>query len=222
MFVMKLLLTSQGIQKELEKDFLSLLSKPPKDNRVINITTASFGDHATRPKWLDTYITQLNKLGITNIEELDIRDKSQKELNISLSNKDIIFVNGGNTFFLLDYIKKTGFDRIIKESVYKGIIYIGISAGSYITCPTIEQSTWEHQDRNRFGLTNLTALNFVPFLISAHFEEKYRKIIENAALKTKYPIVALNDHQAILVKDNKFKLVGEKSENFFNGFKNTF
>ncbi|MEK6901511.1 MAG: Type 1 glutamine amidotransferase-like domain-containing protein, partial [Nanoarchaeota archaeon] len=93
------------------------------------------------------------------------------------------------------------------------------SAGSYIACPTIEAATWKHQDRNRVGMTNFKALNLVSFLITAHFEEKYRAIVEQAAKKTKYHIVALTDRQAIIVRGNKIKMVGEGKKEYWNGFK---
>ena len=58
-----------------------------------------------------------------------------------------------------------------------------------------------------------------PFLITAHFGEKYRKIIIDAASRTKYPIVALYDTQAVYVKGNKYKVLGIGRREFFNRFK---
>ena len=76
-------------------------------------------------------------------------------------------------------------------------------------------------DISYIGLKDLTALNLVPFLITAHFEEKYRLIVEKAAKRTDYPIVALYEGQAVLVIDNKTKVVGKSKKEFFNGFKET-
>jgi dipeptidase E len=216
---MKLLLTSQGIPSELKDTFLSLLSKPPMEIRVSFITTAALSEGEIKPEWLEYYKKQLNGYGINQIEELDIRNKNELELQHIIEDKDIIFVNGGNTFFLLYWVRKTGFDKVILKHVNRGKLYIGISAGSYIACPTIEQSYWKNADKNKIGLKNLTALNLVPFLITAHFEEKYRQIIENAAKTAKYPIIALNDTQAIMVTDNKWRVVGRGNKEYFNGFK---
>lgn len=215
---MKLLLTSQGLPPELKDDFLSLLTKKPKDIKISYVTTAAYGEGGPRPEWLDYYKKQLNDCGITQIEELDIRDKTYHELATIISDKDIILVNGGNTFFLLYWVKKTGFDKIIMDHVNKNKLYIGISAGSSITCPTIEQSSWKHADRNIVGLKDLTALNLVPFLVSVHFDEKYRQAIVQGAGTTKYPVVAINDTQAVLVINNKWKVVGKGKNEFFNGF----
>ncbi len=62
-------------------------------------------------------------------------------------------------------------------------------------------------------------MNLVPFLIVAHFEENNRKNVETEAKRTKYPIVALTDEQAILIDGKKVKLIGTEEQNFYNGFK---
>lgn len=156
--------------------------------------------------------------GIRDIEDLDFRGKTQRELEHSLEDRDIIFVNGGNTLYLLHWIRKSGFDKIIRSLLNEGKLYVGVSAGSYVACPTIEAAGWKHRDKNNIGLKDLRALNLVPFLITAHFEEKYRPVIEQAAKGTKYPIVALYDTQAALAEDGSCKIVGPGRKEFFNGF----
>jgi len=215
---MTLLLTSNGIQNEFKDIFLSLLSKPPQDISVSYIVTAAFGEEGDK-SWLYKAKEQLQSFGISNIEDLDIRGKNKEDLYSILSTKDIILVNGGNTFYLLRYIKESGFDTVIKELVNKNKLYIGVSAGSYVACPTIEQSHWKHQDRNDFGLIDLTGLNLTSFLITAHFTEENRGKVEEGVKTTKYPVVALYDSQAVLIKENSIKVIGEGKKEFYNKFK---
>lgn len=219
---MKLLLTSQGLPSELKEVFLSLLTKSPEKTRVLFITTAAYGESESRPQWLDVYKNQLYSYGIKKVEELDIQSKQYERLEKAVNAADIIFVNGGNTFFLLYWIRKTGFDRLILNAVTKGKLYIGISAGSNIACPTIEQSLWKSKDKNKVNLTDLSALNLVPFLITVHYKREQRPVISKAAKTTKSAIVALNDTQAILIEDGKCKLVGKGPKVFFNGFQEIF
>ena len=213
-----LLLTSGGIVPEIKEYFLSVLPKKrPEDNKVVFVTTAAYGE-SKNPTWMEKDRQLLYECGIKYIEELDFKDKTQKELEKLLSDKEIIFVNGGNTFYLLKWVKESGFSKVLSHFLRRGGLYGGVSAGSYIACPTIEAATWKHQVRNRVGITDFTALNLIPFLITAHFEEKYRTIVVQAAKSTKYPIVALSDKQAILVQDGKIKIVGEGKRDYWNKF----
>jgi len=211
---MKLLLTSAGMN--VKDEIVNMLPKPTNQIRLAHIITAS------KPELNKNYLMKdkdgMKDLGF-DVEDIDIEGKNQMELREIFKDKEIIYVQGGNAFYLLKAVKESGFDQVVKDLINQGKIYIGVSAGSYIACPTIEQAKWKHQDRNHCGLTDLKALNLVPFLITAHFEEKYRPVIEQAAKACRYPIVALNDTQAILIEDEKYKLVGKGKKDFFNGYK---
>ncbi|MDP3639839.1 MAG: Type 1 glutamine amidotransferase-like domain-containing protein [Nanoarchaeota archaeon] len=214
-----LLLTSGGIVPEIREYFLSILPKRrPEKNGVAFVTTAAYGE-SKNPAWIEKDRQLLYNCGIKHIEDVDLKDKTQKDVEKILSNKEIIFVNGGNTFYLLKWVRESGFDKLLPGFLRRGGLYVGVSAGSYIACPTIEAATWKHQDRNRVGITDFTALNLVPFLITAHFEEKYRAIVAKAAKTTKSPIVALSDKQAVLVQNGTVKVVGEGKREYFKGFK---
>ena len=214
-----LLLTSAGIVPEVRESFISVLpKKKPDENRVAFVTTAAYGE-SKNPVWMEKDRQLLRDCGIKHIEDVDFKDKTQKDLEKVLSDKNIIFVNGGNTFYLLKWVRESGFDKVLPNFLKRGGLYVGVSAGSYIACPSIEAATWKHQDRNRVGITDFTALNLVRFLITAHFEEKYRAVVDQAAKGTKYPIVALSDKQAVLIQDGKIKVVGESKKVCWNGFK---
>lgn len=218
--IVKLLLTSAGIHESFKNNFLSLLEKPVSEISVSYVITAAFGEKGDK-SWINLAKKDLQKLGINDIENLDIRGKTEDELYSILSQKDIVLVNGGNTFYLLKYARESGFDKVVKRLVNEEKLYIGVSAGSYITCPTIERGYWKDTEEkiNDFDITNLTGLNLIPFLITAHFEEKYRKTIEEANKTTDLPFVCLYDTQAVLVKDNLVKVVGNGKKEFYNGFK---
>ncbi len=214
----KLLLTSKGIVPEIKEVFLSLLIKKPEDNAVALITTAGFGD-AKDIHWVRSKCASLYDCGIKNVEEIDLKEKKQAEIERIFAQKEIVFVAGGNAFYLMHWMRQSGFHETIRTFLEKGGLYVGASAGSYVACPTIEQAAWKRQDNNKIGLTSLAALHLVPCLITAHFEEKYRDIVEAEAKRSQYPIVALNDRQAMLVQGNKVKIVGEGKKEFWNGFR---
>lgn len=213
-----LFLTSAGIVPEIRKDFLSLLKKKPQDVKVISITTAAFGE-AKDPWWLKKDLELLHDCGIKNIEEYDLKDKTEKDVQKAFEGKDIVLVNGGNTFYMLYHVRKSGFGTVVKKFLKQGGLYVGISAGTILVNPTIEVAGWKNIDKNKIGLRDITALNFEPFLTFVHFTEEYRKLVDEESKKTKYSIVALTDTQAILAKGNKFNVIGTGKKEFWNGFK---
>jgi dipeptidase E len=195
---------------------LPMIEKDPSELKVAFIPTA--GNTYKEKPWMEEDRKKLVDLGF-DVTDFDLKGKTEGQVREALSKVDIIFVAGGNTFYLLDKVKKSGFDKAVKNLVNNGKIYIGSSAGSYIACPTIEAATWKHADKNIVGLKNLTGLNLVPFIITAHFNrEKYYEAVKRNIKKTRLPVVALYDTQAIIVEGNKYRIVGEGPKEFFNGF----
>ncbi|MFH1404806.1 MAG: Type 1 glutamine amidotransferase-like domain-containing protein [Patescibacteria group bacterium] len=210
----KLLLTSSGIS-EVCKPFLELLEKDPSETTVCFIPTAA--GFNPKQEFIDKAKDEIKKLGM-KLTEVDLEDETQESLLEKLSVCDVIYVNGGNTFYLLDWVRKTGFENVVKQLINEGKIYVGVSAGSYIACPTIEMATWKEKVENDVGLTDLTAMNLVPFLMQVHFEEKMRPTVTEAVKHTKFPVIVLNDKQAVLVNGDKVKVVGTGEIISFNNF----
>lgn len=203
----KLFLTSQF--HKVASELLPLLSKPADETTVAFIPTAA--DVYDEKPWMYADRDKLVEMGL-QVFDLSLKGKTKQELKEALSKADVIFVSGGNTFYLLDEAKKSGFVDIVKELVSRGVVYIGSSAGSYVACPTIEVANWKHQDRNIVGLEDLTAMALVPFLMSVHYKPEYKDSLLEGKTKTKLPVKILTDDQAIVVLDNDYKLVGKGEE----------
>lgn len=213
----KLFLTSAGFKPETKDYFLKMLDKDPKETLAAFIPTAA-GPEKDK-SYVQWTIDQIEELGMKT-KTIDLVDENEQSLLEKLSECNVIIVNGGNTFFLLDWVRKSGFDQVMPKLLNQGKIYVGISAGSYIVCPTIEASTWKHADNNVVNLKDLTGLYLVDFIISAHYEkDKHYQIVKDGASKSKFPVVALTDKQAIVIENDKYKVVGTGERNFFNGFK---
>lgn len=178
---------------------------------MVHVITASKG--ATNLEYFERNRAFFKKEGFKS-EELDLDGKNEDELREILSKKELVYVEGGNSFYLMKSIRESGFEKVIKELLPKGLIYVGGSAGSYVACPTIEMATWKHQDRNRFGVSDFTAMNLVPFLLSVHYKPEYRDILKEkiSQAQVKYPIKILTDEQALLIKDGEVELIGDQNE----------
>jgi len=204
----KLFLSSAGITPETKEEFLKLLEKNPKDITVAFIPTAA--DPEGDKTFVQWSINQINELGM-KFFTVDLKEENKDTLYKKLSRADIIWINGGNTFYLLDRVRKSGFNQIIEKILDEGKMYVGVSAGSYLACSNIESAKWKHiSDPDIVGLKDLTALNLVKLLVVTHYKDQYKQDVENGSKTTKLPVVALNDKQAIIVTGNNLKIIGDK------------
>jgi dipeptidase E len=203
----KLLLTSAFVF--VTDELLKILPKPPAELTVAFVPTAA--DLSKDPWYMEADRQKLADLGF-KIIDLPLKGKRKEEVKKILDQADIIFVGGGNTFYLLDEANISGFTELVPDYVYNGVIYVGGSAGSYIACPTIEAAGWMNSDRNVVNLQNLKAMNLVPCIIKAHHEPAKSSAIKEAMLNCQYPVKILTDNQALLVEDDDYKVVGSGEE----------
>ena len=213
---MTLLLTSNGIKGEIVDIFPTLLKKPASEYSVAFDITAAYGDE-DNPQWFGKFRDQLYQLGITNIEDLDLRNKNPDELDKLLSYKDMLFVNGGNTFFLLDCMRKTGFEKALKKFLSEDKLYVGVSAGGIIVTPNIAIAGVEPGDVNSVGMQDFTGLNIVDFEFSPHVPDMVSyESVEEYSKTTPHKIFAVDDYAAVLVQENKVSVIGDGKYKIYN------
>jgi dipeptidase E len=200
---MKLLLTSTGLTSpKIKEFFVSQFDR--LDNKTACIITA--GRTKEEQFYIDESLKEMSDFGI-KITEANIA----KNNNFSdLGEFDIYYVCGGNTFYILDRMRKTGMDKILIDAIKKGKFYIGVSAGSIILGPDIEISGWKHGwDRNDVNLKDLTGFKIVPFIVSPHYEDKYEDVIGKFKEKRKgEKVITLTDKQAVFFEDGKTVSIG--------------
>ncbi|MDR3140203.1 MAG: Type 1 glutamine amidotransferase-like domain-containing protein [Tannerellaceae bacterium] len=143
----------------------------------------------------------LERIGLIT-DELEIAKASADEIAAKLKSNDYIFVSGGNTFFLLQELQRTGADKIITEEILSGKLYIGASAGSMILSPDVEyvkamDDCTATPDLNSFAALNIVDFYPVPHHTNFPFKKAVEKIITKYGAELKlYPI---SNKQAILV-----------------------
>lgn len=198
----------------LASDYTFLLNQgyaltgiPKHDMRIGYVTTAS---NVYTDKKFFNKVKQAMRDGGYIFEEIDIVGKSREGLMKFFSGKNVIHVEGGNTFYLLKAVRESGFDDVLQELLAQGKVYIGTSAGAYIMCPTIEVSTWH--DDERFGVTDFSGLGYAPFVVYAHYTDEDMGEIKAHEQGLVYPLRILRDGQGILLEDGRDRFVGEGEE----------
>ena len=114
-------------------------------------------------------------------------------------NKDIIYVGGGNTSFMLDIWRKNSLDKIFKKAYENGIVLAGVSAGAGCWFD------WILSDSVGPGLKPLKGISLISGSCTPHSSEEKRinqfeLNIKNGELP---PGLAIDDGVAVLFIDGK-------------------
>jgi len=197
-------LTSSGLVGAAKDEFLKLLPKPAAEIRVASVITA--GKVYDDPWYIAKDNETLRQIGFS-VEDFDIEGKTEAELRKFFADKDVVVVHGGNTFLLMKCVRESGFDRVIKEFVERGGIYIGISAGSMIVGSNIDNPILEEGDENSVGLTDMTGMNFVDLIISPHYKEADESTLVDFEKKIGKSVTRLRDGEAVFVQNDSIKII---------------
>lgn len=143
--------------------------------------------------------------------DIDLKEIKGEMLEKKLVDIDLILVAGGNTFYLLDHVRKSGFDKILEKLIKKGVIYVGSSAGSILCCPTIEGAKRFDSTEDAPSLTDYSGLDLFNEIIIPHAnKERYADRIKETKKEMEdkgFKVNVLTDNQAILIEDESWKIV---------------
>lgn len=194
---MKLFLTSSCVSENLREAFLAFLGKPASKVKLYFVPTAC--DVEENKFFISKSMDDLAVCGVNPIW-YSLRYKTREQVAHELTDADMIWVNGGNTFYLLDVARKCGFMDVVQDLVRnKGVMYGGTSAGTILATPSIEIAGWgDAWDENAVGLRDLTSFGFTSFLTHVHYHPQTEKTIL-LSHKKEPPIYAIPDGCAVEV-----------------------
>ena len=203
----KLFLTSSA--ETVMEDLVKHFDTPVKGLRTAFIDTASEAERGDLA-WLDDDRAALVEQGF-DVFDYTITNKTYEEVSSALKDIDVLFVAGGNTFYLLEQANKCGFKKVVQELLDKEGVYIGSSAGSLLACPNIEAMRFLDDPSKAPKLKSYDALNLVDFIIFPHwgherFKERQLKSVESIYLDD-YKVILLRDNQYVLVEDDNYKIM---------------
>ena len=66
------------------------------------------------------------------LTETDISTEEFSKIKTLFDDADVIYFTGGNSFFLIDYLRKTGTDKLLKRQLEKGNLSESRQGRSYV------------------------------------------------------------------------------------------
>ena len=139
----------------------------------------------------------------------------------AVKNAEAIIVGGGNTFQLIKMIQENGLIAPVQERVRSGIPYVGWSAGSNVTCPSIRTTN----DMPILEPASFNAFNLIPFQINPHYtdlnppghagETREDRIMEYLTANPDDTVLGLREGCMFTVEGKQMSLTGKKPVRLF-------
>jgi len=193
---------SMESESHLDQYLLQLVSGKEKVH-ICFIPTASQDAKGYIEKFYEAFRYQ--KPTHISIDKMRLGDVLEKLLS-----QDIVYVGGGDTHYMLEAWKETGFDELLLKAYNQGVILAGLSAGAmcwFDTCFS-EIDNGQYEEFEGLGILKGT---FCP-----HYNDKERKQVFDDWLKTKGGIKSylIEDFEALHFKNETWvdRIVSNKRD----------
>lgn len=194
---------------EVKSLFKQYASKKQLGKHVLFIPTA--GNVEEYRGYIDEALQTFADLGF-QVEVLDISACDRETAQAKIFQSKLLYVSGGNTFYLLQELKKKHLLSLIKEQIADDMVYVGESAGAVITAEDIDYIRLMDDKEVAGELSDTVALHEADFYLLPHVGEEPFAESAQAILNTygdKLNLLPLNNRQAVLVEDEEVKVLVE-------------
>ena len=184
----------------------SLIKEEIDNKKVAFIPTASL--HEGYTGYVGSARKLFKKLG-ASVTEIDISTEAYSTIQAVFEDADVIYFTGGNSFFLMDQLRKTETDELLKKELANGKLMIGESAGAIICAPTIQYIEQMDEKPEDYSQEDNEGLDLIDFYVLPHYlTAPFKKITERIMAEfSNLNICAINNHQAIIVNDEGSKVI---------------
>ncbi len=139
----------------------------------------------------------------------------------AIASAEAICVGGGNTFALTKMMQELGLVEAIAARVQQGAKYVGWSAGSNVTCPTLCTTN----DMPIVEPASFKLMGLIPFQINPHYldanpeghagETREQRILEYIAANQSTYVAGLREGCMLEYTDGGLELIGPKPMRIF-------
>jgi dipeptidase E len=207
----KLFLVSQAVSAPQNDELCKLTGRPARTTSLALIENAA--DMApVQPKWVAQNRQMLEQFGY-NIELIDLRKFVHAPVDLlqKLQHKQIVWLGGGNTYYLRWMLLASRADEMIVHLVSRGLlVYGGGSAGAIVAGPTLKY--FELAD-NPEGVPTIIqdGLHLTEKVIVPHIDNRalaaISEDINQKLLREKYKTVPLKDAQVYIINGDEERLI---------------
>jgi peptidase E len=144
---------------------------------------------------------------------IDLEETNHTRLATALACHDAVVVAGGNPFYLLFHMKRSGFVHLVRPFLEQGGYYLGSSAGACVCSPNLgyirssEDSPDVVPELMTYDALGLVDVQIFPHCVEPWFAHNYPAETIQEMLRTNEKKILLRDTQALLVQDDWYRIV---------------
>lgn len=218
---MKLILSSAGFYTQsIIDECAKLVGKPKSEINIAVINEAYVGEPGDH-RWLVEDLIRIKdafggNFEIVNLLALDIATAKER-----VKQADVVYVEGGNTDYLMSVFVKTDFATLLPE-LLQNKVYVGSSAGAVVMGKRVSTPTFQkiYGRENTYGTTEY--LGLVDFAIRPHMGSEYfpknrLDLLQKAVVDYSGSVYGLADDSAIIIDGGKTYTIGSSPTKITNG-----
>jgi dipeptidase E len=192
--------------KELDRRLIQLAQKPSPRMAYVPYSYYESDSH------FGEFVEQYRPFGVQKFINFPIDIPAGKALRKEAFDCEIMHLSGGNTFYFLQSIRKSGLIGEFRRFVARGGVLTGLSAGAILMTRDIQTAGFPEFDRddNEDDIKDLRALKLVDFHFYPHYKNSRRYDVElkKFSLKNDGPLYACPDGAGIIVEKKQLTFVG--------------
>lgn len=217
---MKLVLCSEGFHTpNTVQACVELVGKPQNKISVAVINEAYAVEEGDK-YWVLDNLNSVAKNFKGGMDIVDLLALPLHKVKENIIKRDVIFVVGGCTDYLMHVFNKTGFSKLL-PTLLATKVYVGSSAGSMVMGKRL--STEAHKmlygEEKTYGtdkFLELVDVALMPHLDSPHFPNRKQTLLK-AAKKYSGVVYGLRDDAALVVNGTEQKTIGSDPVKIFGG-----
>ncbi len=196
-----LFLTATGLSALYTRELFIDVVENPAPKHVAIVTTAVEDKGQGKEQNAQALLAreQLALIGFTHIDFVDLEATPAHDF----SSYHVIYVCGGNTFYLLHHARIAHFGDTVRALLERGGVYMGVSAGAVIMGASVEIISELDLEPNTIGLTDFTGLGLTHWGVLPHFTREQDDRVHPYEARTGVRILRVSDKQSVFIRDGE-------------------
>lgn len=194
---------------------------PARGRRTVRMTYVPF-TRENAGVFFHRFARRYRSFGATHFEcvpvdrpELARAGEARRRAAATLAASDVVYLAGGNTFYFLHHLHRSGLRPVIQDFAARGGVVVGMSAGAHLLSPHIALAGYPPFDRdeNEVGLSRarLVSVGVVDFEFFPHYRHspRYRRAMEAWSRRSGRLLYAARDGSGLVIEGDEIRPVGD-------------